>query len=284
MTLPNDKIALVTGANSGLGKATAIGLAQQGYLVVMTARSRERGEVARQEIIQAGGNPAVDLLTTDFAAQESIRQMAQAFQRQYERLDLLVNNVGNSYMTRQVSPDGIELSLAVNHLGPFLLTHLLLPLLQRSAPARIVNVGTRLNTAMQLDDLQWERRPYQGLSAYAQSKLGNLHFTFELAGRLAGSGVTVNCVHPGVFHSNLGKNAGPTPWWIDLITTLSSPFLTPPEKAAQRILHVATSPDLAGVSGKYYGDRVELPAPPQTLDPAIRAQVWGISTRLTGLE
>ncbi|MDX2162132.1 MAG: SDR family NAD(P)-dependent oxidoreductase [bacterium] len=277
----SEKIALITGANAGLGKATALGLAQRGYTLVLVARSRERGETARRELIAASGNPHITVMTADLAAQRDIHTLAAAFRAQYGRLDLLINNVGNSFMTRQVSPDGIEMSLAVNHLAAFLLTHLLLDVLKRSTPARIINVGTRLNTAMHFDDLQWERRPYQGLAAYAQSKLGNLHFTFELAARLAGTGVTVNCVHPGVFRSNLGRNAGPAPQWIALVTSLSSPFLPPAEKAAARVLYAATAPELNGVSGKYFGNRVELPAPPQTLDPAARAQLWALSEQLT---
>lgn len=283
MSTNNGKISLITGANSGLGKATALGLAKLGYTVVLAARSRERGEVALHEIISASGNPRVELLTADFASQAAIRQLAQAYLERYERLDLLVNNVGNSFMTRQISPDGIEMSLAVNHLSPFLLSHLLLDKLRYSTPARIVNVGTRLNTAIDFDDVEWQRRPYRGLAAYAQSKLGCLHFTFSLADRLSGSGVTVNCVHPGVFRSNLGRNAGPSPLWMDIMTRLSLPFLTPAEKAAERVLYVATAPQLEGVSGKYFGDRVELPVPEQVLDDAARVRLWEISARLTGI-
>jgi NAD(P)-dependent dehydrogenase (short-subunit alcohol dehydrogenase family) len=278
------KIALVTGANSGLGKETAIGLAKQGYRVIMVARSRERGETAQREIISASNSASVDLLIADLSSQREIRELANIVANQYPQLDLLVNNVGNSFMTRQLSPDGIEMSLAVNHLASFLLTHLLLDIIKASAPARIVNVGTRLNTEMNFDDLQWERRPYQGLATYAQSKLGNLHFTFALAERLAGTGVTVNCVHPGVFRSNLGSSAGPSPIWLGVITAMSKPFLTPASKAAERILFVATAPELKGVSGKYFGNRVELPAPTQTLDPSAQARLWSISAQLTGLE
>lgn len=279
----NGKIALITGANSGLGKATAEGLVKQGYTVVMVSRNRERGEAARQEIAALNPNTPVDLLLADLASQDSIRQMAEAFKAQYGHLHLLVNNAGNSYMTRQTSPDGIEMTLAVNHLASFLLTHLLLDTLKASAPARIVNVGSRVNTAMNFDDLQFETRPYQGFAAYAQSKVGNLHFTFALAERLQGTGVTANCVHPGVFRSNLGQRSGPSPWWLDFLTGLSKPFLTPAEKAAERVLYLATAPEMEGITGKYYGNRVELPAPAQTLDPAARQRLWELSESLTGL-
>jgi NAD(P)-dependent dehydrogenase (short-subunit alcohol dehydrogenase family) len=277
------KIALITGANSGLGKATAIGLASSGFTVVMVARSRERGEIAQREIAAASGSSRVDLLIADLSSQVSIRTLATHFVEKYGSLHLLINNAGNSFMTRQMSPDGIEMSLAVNHLAPFLLTNLLLDTVKASAPARIVNVGTRLNTAIDLDDIQFERRPYRGLQAYAQSKLGILHFTIDLAQRLADTGVTVNCVHPGVFRSNLGSSGGPAPLWMNIVTTIGQPFLASAEKAARRALYVATAPELDGVTGKYYGDRVELSAPPQTLDSAARQRLWEISATLTGV-
>lgn len=277
------KVAMITGANSGLGRACALELARRSYRVVIVARNQERGEEARQAIMRDSGSASVDLMIADLGSQRSIRDLAAAFIPRYERLDLLINNVGNSFMTRQVSPDGIELSLAVNHLAAFLLTNLLLDLIKASAPSRIVNVVTRLNTAMDFEDLQWERRPYQGLAAYAQSKLGGIHFTFELARRLDGTGVTVNCVHPGVFRSNLGKNAGASPAWLSLITELSKPFLTPAEKAAERVIYVATAPELDGINGKYFGDRRELTAPPQALDRAANQRLWSLSVALVGL-
>jgi NAD(P)-dependent dehydrogenase (short-subunit alcohol dehydrogenase family) len=136
---------------------------------------------------------------------------------------------------------------------------------------------------MNFDDIQWEKRNFKGLSAYAQSKLGNLHFTFELARRLAGTGVTVNCVHPGVFRSNLGMNSGDNPAWMSILTKLSRPFLTPTEKAAERVLYLATAPELEGVTGKYYGNQQELVAPPQALDSEANRRLWDISTQLTQL-
>lgn len=272
---------LITGANSGLGKATAVALARQGAAIVMLCRSRERGEAARREIMAASGSLSVDLLVGDLSSQADIRRAAADFQAKYPALHVLINNAGNTYFERGLTTDGIERSLAVNHLAGFLLTHLLLEVLTTSAPARIVNVGTRLNTAMDLDDLQFEKRPYQGLNAYAQSKLGVLHFTFELARRLAGTGVTVNAVHPGVFRSNLGARDGQEPAWMRVVTRLGQPFLADADKAAQRVVWAATAPALDGVSGKYFGDRRELPAPPQTLDPAANHRLWAISAELT---
>ena len=180
------RTALVTGANSGLGKAIAAALAAEGARVGLVARDRARGEAALADIRAATGNDDLHLFVADLADQESIRALAQAVRQRFATLHLLVNNAGTAFPERRLSPQGIERALAVNHLGPFLLTNLLLDLLKASAPARIVNVGTRMNTAMEFDDLNWERRPYRMMQAYGQSKLGNLHFTFELARRLAG--------------------------------------------------------------------------------------------------
>ncbi|MCU0466261.1 MAG: SDR family NAD(P)-dependent oxidoreductase [Anaerolineae bacterium] len=271
--MANQRIALVTGANSGLGRAVTVGLARRGFRVVMVVRDPQRGEVERQKIASDVGGADLDLAVVDLSSQRAIRQLADDLHRRYGALHVLVNNAGNAFTTRQISPDGIEMSLAVNHLAPFLLTQLVMDLLAVGAPSRIINVGTRLDTQMQLDDLQYERRPYRGLSAYAQSKLGNIHFTLELAERLKGTSVTVNCVHPGVFRSNLGSSGGPAPWWMGLVTRLGSRFLMSPEKAAERVLYLATDTMMAGVSGSYFGDRVALPIPAQPCDPTARRQV-----------
>jgi NAD(P)-dependent dehydrogenase (short-subunit alcohol dehydrogenase family) len=249
---------------------------------MMVSRDRARGEAALSELSAHAVGAPPELMLADLSSQADIRRLAAQVHARYDRLDVLVNNAGNTFMTRQVSVDGVEMSLAVNHLAAFLLTALLLPLLHAAPAARIVTVGTRLETAMQLDDLQWEKRPYNGLAAYAQSKLGNLHFTFALAERLAGKAISAHCVHPGVFRSNLGRRSGPSPLWIRLITALSAPFLTRPETAARRVSYIATAPELNGKPGGYWGDRVPLPAPPQTRDPNIREQVWRISQDLTG--
>ena len=187
---------MVTGANSGLGRAVAGALAGQGATVLMVCRDATRGEAARHEIMAATGNTQVHLFVADLASQAVIRGLAARVRERCDRLHLLINNAGTAFPARRLSPDGIEMALAVNHLAPFLLTNLLLEPLRAAAPARIVNVGTRINTAMDFLDLNWERRPYRLMQAYGQSKLGNLHFTFELARRLAGSGVTVNCCFP----------------------------------------------------------------------------------------
>jgi NAD(P)-dependent dehydrogenase (short-subunit alcohol dehydrogenase family) len=275
------RTVLVTGANSGLGKAIAAALAAKDMRVGLVVRDRTRGETALADIRAATGNDDLHLFVADLADQAAIRALAQAVHERFDRLHLLVNNAGTAFPERRLSPEGIECALAVNHLGPFLLTNLLLDLLKASAPARIVNVGTRIDTAMDVDDLNWERRPYRMMQAYGQSKLGNLHFTFELARRLQGSGVTVNCVFPGVFKSNLGGTDGAQGVFLKLFARLLGWAIPSPERAARRVLYVANAPELAEVSGQYFGNRKTLPAPTQALDPEANRRLWQISEALT---
>ncbi len=282
----NSKVCLITGANSGLGKETAIGLAKLGATVVIVCRSRERGETARRDIMASSGSTAVDLMVADLSSQAAIHHLVSGFEAKYGRLDVLVNNAGTVFQQRKLTVDDIESTFAVNHLASFLLTNLLMNVIKASAPARIVNVGTRLNTTLKFDDLQFEKRPYRGLQAYAESKLGNIMFTYELAQRLQGTGVTVNCVHPGVFKSNLGgtDSRNDEPFLLKFITTLGRPFLADAAKAAERVLYLAASPEVEGVSGRYFGDKKEIPSPPQTHDEAARRQLWAVSAALTKLD
>jgi NAD(P)-dependent dehydrogenase (short-subunit alcohol dehydrogenase family) len=282
------KTALVTGANSGLGKAVATALARGGARVLMLCRDAGRGTAARDEIEAATGNARVEVLVCDLASQADIRAAAAGVRQRTGALHLLVNNAGTAFAERGLTADGIERSLAVNHLGPFLLTNLLLDLLRAGAAegagARIVNVGTKIDTAMDFSDLQWERRPYRMMGAYGASKLGNIHFTRELARRLEGSGVTVNCVFPGVFLSNLGGTDGAQNLALKLFARAFGWALPKPERAAERVLHLLTSDAVAGLSGTYFGDRKPIPAPAQADDPAANAALWRISAGLAGLE
>lgn len=279
----NGKTALVTGANSGLGKAVALALARDGWRVGLVARNAERGAAALADIQAATGNTEVHLFIADFIDQTAIRQLAAAVGEQFEQLHLLINNAATAYPERRLTPDGIECAFAVNHLAPFLLTYLLLERLKASAPARIVTVGTRMNTALDFTDLNWERRRYRLMQAYGQAKLGNLHFTFELARRLDGSGVTANCVFPGIFNSNLGGTDGAQGWFWKLIAVLFGRMLPTSEQAAQRVLSVATDPAFAGISGTYFGNRNVLTAPVQARNALVNRQLWRISETLTGI-
>jgi NAD(P)-dependent dehydrogenase (short-subunit alcohol dehydrogenase family) len=249
----------------------------------MLVRDRVRGEAARDQIVAATGNQDIHLFIADLAIQQEVREAAAEIIERFDRLDVLVNNAGTAFATRRTSPEGIERSLAVNHLGPFLLTALLLDLIKTSAPARILNVGTRMNTAMDFEDLDWTRRRYRMMQAYGQSKLGNLHFTFELARRLEGTGVTVNCVFPGVFRSNLGGTDGAQGVFWKAVDLLLGWAIPTPEQAAKRVLYTATSPEMDGVTGQYLGDRNPIKAPAQALDPAANRQLWSISETLVGL-
>jgi NAD(P)-dependent dehydrogenase (short-subunit alcohol dehydrogenase family) len=277
------RTALVTGANSGLGKAIAAALAAENMCVGLVVRDRSRGEAALENIRAVTGNENLHLFVADLADQAAIRALAQAVGERFERLHLLVNNAGTAFPERRLSPEGIECALAVNHLGPFLLTNLLLDLLKASAPARIVNVGTRIDTALDFADLNWERRPYRMMQGYGQSKLGNLHFTFELARRLKGSGVTVNCVFPGVFKSNLGGTDGAQGVFWKLVALLLGWAIPTPERAARRVLYVANAPELSDTTGQYFGDRKTIAAPAQALDPQANRRLWQISETLTQL-
>ncbi len=277
---PAGKTALVTGANSGLGKAISRALAAAGARVFMLVRDQARGQAARAEIAAATGNPQLEVIVCDLARQRDIHQASAAIHSRADALHLLVNNAGTAFRDHGLTEDGIERTLAVDHLAPFLLTNLLLDRLQAEPPARIVNVGTRYNTRMVLDDLNWQHRRYRMLPAYGQAKLGNIHFTRELARRLAGSGVTVNCVFPGVFRSNLGGTDGAQgPFWR-AVALLLGWALPSADKAAQRVMYVLTDAEVATTSGLYFGDRKPLDPPAQAKDPAMNAEVWRLSETL----
>lgn len=283
-TSSTKRTALVTGANSGLGKAVAQALAASGARVLMLVRDRARGEAARLDIMQATGNNDVELLVGDLSSQAAIRRLSAEVHARTDVLHDLVNNAGTAFREHGLTADGVERAFAVNHLAPFLLTHLLLDLLRAGVPARIINVGTRMDTAMDFDDLNWTRRPYRMMAAYGQSKLGNIHFTRELARRLAGNGIRVNCVFPGVFRSNLGGTDGAQGLFWKSVALLLGWALTPPEKAAERVMYLLQSPDVADLSGEYFGNRKSISAPAQADDPAANARLWQISARMVGLE
>jgi len=224
------KICMVTGANSGIGKATALELAQMGATVVMVCRDRARGEEARSEITTKSRNNAVDLLQADLSSQQSIRQLVENFQHHYTHLHVLINNAGAAFPgRRRETVDGLEMTFAVNYLAPFLLTNLLLDVLKASAPARIVNVSSNSHKSgyIQMDDLQEEKR-YRSMRVYGQSKLAVVLFTYELARRLQGTGVTANCLHPGFVATHFGqRDAGPA---FRLLVKLIGSFGTSPQE------------------------------------------------------
>src|SRR5713101_6631271 len=245
------KICMVTGANSGIGKATALALAQMGATVVMVCRDRTRGEEAKSEITTKSRNNAVDLLQADLSSQQSIRQLVENFQHHHTHLHVLINNAGATFPGRRETVDGVEMTFAVNYLAPFLLTHVLLDMLKASAPARIVNVSSDAHASgsIQMDDLQAEKR-YRPMRTYPQAKLAVVLFTYELARRLQGTGVTANCLHPGFVATHFAQSDGGSA--VRLLVKVIGSFGASPQEGAKTSIYLASSPEVEGVTGKYF--------------------------------
>jgi retinol dehydrogenase-12 len=273
------KTCIVTGASAGIGQAIAQGLAACGAQVVLVCRSRARAEAAQNAIRTATGNAEIDIALVDLSSQVEIRRLAQELLQRYPRMHALINNAGVVNTKRTVTVNGIETVFAVNHLAYFLLTQLLLPRLVDSAPARIVNVASDAHhwDTLDFDDLQNHRR-YRGLKVYGQSKLCNLLFMRELARRIAGTGVTVNSLHPGGVATGLGWNNG---WWAILVSKVLKPFLRTVEQGADTAIHLTTAPEVATVNGKYFYNRREHRPSLAAQDDAAALRLWEISEQLT---
>lgn len=276
------KTALITGGTSGIGKASAVALAAMGANVVIVGRNPDRGEAALQDVKAQSHNDSVELMLADLSVQEEVRGLADEFLRRYDRLDVLVNNAGLVQSRRTETADGMETTLAINHLAPFLLTNLLLDRLKESAPSRVITVSSEAERMgnIDFDDIQ-SRHNYKGFAAYGMTKLANILFTYELAERMKGTFVTANCLHPGAVGTNFGKNnAGP----MALFFRLAKPFMRSPERGGDTLIWLASSADVDGVSGKYFSDRKEIGAKEIAYDPAARRRLWEISEELTGLK
>ncbi len=275
------RVCIVTGASAGIGQATALGLARMGATVVLVCRNRERAEVARSLIRATTGNDAVDFVLADLSSQAEIHRLARDLLARYPQIQVLVNNAGVINRKRETTVDGIETVFAVNHLAYFLLTHLLLERLTISGSARIVNVASDAHRwgNLDFDDLQ-NARKYRPFPVYGQSKLCNILFTRELARWVAGTGVTVNCLHPGGVATGLGWNNG---WWAVLIAKSLRPFFRTPEQGADTAIYLATSPEVEAVNGKYFYNRREIQPSPAAQDDAAAKQLWRISAELTGV-
>ncbi len=278
------KICMVTGANSGIGKVTATALAAKGATVVMVCRSRERGEAAQQEVIAQSGNDQVDLLLADLSSMASTRAMVDGFKARYDHLHVLVNNAGALFPTRQESVDGLEMTFALNHMGYFLPTVLLLDLLKASAPSRIVNVSSDAHRAgrVDFDDLQNEEK-YRSFPVYSESKLENVLFTKELARRLEGTGVTVNALHPGFVRTNFGTNGAGNGLLNAAVRLITKLIAITPEKGAQTSIYLATSPEVEGISGAYFSNKKAVSPASQAKDAEAAQRLWAESERLAGL-
>jgi NAD(P)-dependent dehydrogenase (short-subunit alcohol dehydrogenase family) len=275
------RVCLVTGATSGIGKATAQALAGMGATVAVVGRNQEKTQAVVDEIKRTTGNTDIDSVVADLSIQQQVRVLAESILARYPRLHILVNNAGAINRTRSLSADGIEMTFAVNHLAYFLLTNLLLDRLKADAPARIVNVSSDAHKGAMIPfgDLANERR-YRGFKVYGQSKLANILFTYELARRLEGSGVTANCLHPGVIATGFGHNDGGL---LSLGLRLAVPFLKKPEQGAETSIYLASSPEVEGMSGQYFVDKKPIKSAPASYDEEAARRLWDISSEMTGL-
>jgi len=276
------RVCLITGANSGIGKATALELAGMGATLVIVARDKQKGENAMSEIRSDTGNNSIELLLADLSSLQSVRELAQQFQAKYSKLHVLINNAGLFNQRRHVTPDGYEATFAINYLAPFLLTNLLLDELRSSTPSRIVNVSSvgHYNGHINFDDINMEKN-YGGWKAYQQSKLALVLFTRELAKKLQGTGVTVNSVHPGTVATNIwSRPMGP----LGFIMAVPKLFMTSPNKGAETVVYLASSPDAASTSGEYWDKLKVKKSSEESYNEEVGKRLWEVSEKLTSLE
>jgi len=270
------RVVMVTGANAGMGKEIVFALAGMGATVVMVCRDSGRGEAARREVQERSGSGDVELLVADLSSQQSIRNLVREFAASHDRLHVLVNNAGITQPRRIETADGLESVFATNHLGPFLLTNLILPLLTASAPSRVVTVASGAHTMgkIDFDDVQASRR-YNEIAVYNQSKLANLLFTYELARRIAGTGVSANAADPGFVKTNLR-----VPFPYSIFSFMRGAAVD----GARPAVFLASSPEVEGVSGRYFGRKGEVRSSKASLDEADARRLWTLSAQLTHLD
>lgn len=277
-----DKVVIVTGSNSGIGRETALALAEMGATVVAVVRNRELGEQACEAIMAETGNELVDMMLCDLSSMSTIKEFAREFKNKYNRLDVLINNAGAVFSKRDVTTEGFERTLAVNYLAPFLLTHELLPLLKTSAPARVINLSSGLarRAELNLDDLQTESG-YKSRKVYGKVKLMVEMFTYELARQLENTGVSVNVVHPGFVATNLGRSSGSLSSRI--MFGMMKPFQLSPKEGAETSVYVATSSELDGITGKCFTKNQETKTSEVSYDVNLQKQLWDATVSLLGL-
>ena len=261
------KTAIITGATSGIGYETALAIAGQGYKTVLVSRTKERLERSKQDIIEETGNENVSYFVADLSLISDIKRVANEIKQAHPVIDVLVNNAGAMFSARQETQEGIELTLATNHINYFLLTHLLLDNIKAAPNGRIASVSSeaqKMIRAVNWDDIEFKTK-FKGLSVYAQSKLFNAMFTFQLAKNLAGTNVVANCMHPGGVNTGFGKN---TKGLMRFLVGLIFPLMRTPEKGAETLIWLATSKDVEGVNGKYFHDKKEIKASPPAYNNA----------------
>jgi len=275
-----DKVCIVTGADSGIGKITALELAKLGATIVMLCRDKGPGEKAKSEIITESANELIDLMLADLASQESIRHFASDYQKKYDKLHVLINNAGVNLSNRYETTDGIEKVFAINTLAPFLLSNLLLKTLKKSIPARIINVASSVQSrSINFDNLQFKKH-FKSWRAYSQSKTLLILITYEFARRLKGTGVTVNCLHPGFTKTNITQDYKGI---IKFFTKIIFSFVKSPEEGAKTSIYLASSHDVEGLSGKYFINKKEAISKDITYDLSVAKKVWDVCANLTKL-
>ena len=276
------KIVVITGGNAGIGFATALGLAKQGATIVLVCRNAERGNTALKSVSEAGA-ATPRLFIADLSSQASIRELAASLHEQLPRIDVLINNVGAAFAKREYTVDGIEKTFALNHLAPFLLTNLVLDLIHEASEGRIVNLTAGipgiLSPAGFMENLQGEKT-YSQFSAYRLSKVGNMFFTYELARRLEGTGITVNCVHPGPVKTEFTQKAA---GFLSVMSKILRPIMKSPESGARTPIYLASAPEVAGVTGGYFVNCKQERTAAITHDRAVAKKHWEISEKLTSL-
>ncbi len=276
------KVCLITGANRGVGRATAEGLARLGATVIMVCRNRSAGEAARQEIITATGNSQVELMIADLSVQAELKALAEEVRARHQRLHLLISNAATYYQRRTMTVDSVEATFAVNHLAAFILIGELIDMMKASAPARIVLVASDAHQRV-TDPEDWEStKGYNSLTAYSRSKLANVMFGYDLAHRLEATGITVNSCHPGLVDSELLEEMY-SRWWSRWVYPLVRRFLTiTPAEGAETVLYLATSAGVDGVTGRYFRQMKAVASSLISHDSVLGARLWNISLRLTG--
>jgi retinol dehydrogenase-14 len=277
------KTIVITGGTNGIGEAASLELAKKGAEVIIVGRNPEKTKTIVGQISEQTGNSAVHGLVADLSSMAEVCRLSQEILLNYPAVNILVNNVGGIFATRNLTIDGFEYTFALNHLSYFLLTNLLLDRLKANAPARIINVSSRSHEGanMNFDDLQSEQHyNFGGYKAYGQSKLANLLFTYELARRLAGTGVTVNAVHPGTVASGFGENNNGV---MKFSMKIYHQFSLTPEQGADTVVYLASSPDVEGVTGKYWTLRKAVASSPQSYDQDAQKRLWTVSAQLAGI-
>lgn len=276
------KVCMITGATSGIGLASAKALAQRGATTVIIGRNRDKTRRICARIKNATGNPAIEYMIADLSSQQEIRKLADEFNSRYERLDVLVNNAGARFLSRDVTVDGYEMTFALNHLAPFLLTRMLLDRLKAAGNARIINVASEAHRGalINFDDIQNEKN-YFGKQAYAQSKLANILFTHELANRLKDCGITANAMEPGNVFTHFSSNNGWYSWAKHMTSALLARNLVSPQKASRTIIHLAASPDVANITGAYFTECRAARSSPESYNAESARLLWEISETLT---